>query len=140
MFLFPSLSYQSPVYTLAHKEPSVEETVHVLFEDKAPVALAIIQAESNSEANKIGYNCRYGAKTTVCAPEDRKNAVSVDCGLWQINEMHYGTDRVCPPESFDPIQNTMLAKKIYDEREKRSGDGFDAWWAYRDNKHKKFLE
>lgn len=143
-----SAEYRSPVYALeARNSPqnvektqikvySVNELIEANFGSNTQIALAVLRAENNTfNPRAIGYNCRYGQKVTACKKQDVDKAISVDCGLFQI---HSYTGN-CPKELFDPEINIKQAKKLFDEREKITGDGFECWYAYKNKLHLKYL-
>lgn len=124
---------------------SVEACIIKYFPEDPQVAIAVFKAESSLNPNNIGYNCRYeyfnektqatSTKVTFCKVADRAKAVSKDYGLAQINNQHSDT-----PEKFlDIEENLKMARKLYDERERRTGEGWECWYAYIDGTYKQYL-
>lgn len=113
------------------KKYDYKEDVKEKWGDQANIMLAVIMAESHGIGDKIGHNCRYGIKIKAClTTEDTKNAVSYDYGLAMISDQHgYSKEYL-----FDQKNNIEVAYKLYKEQ------GFDAWFAYRNKKHLKFLQ
>lgn len=79
--------------------------------------LSIARAESELNPNAVNYNCFYNDSSKPCDKKDRKNAWSVDCGIFQIN--HKGNK--CPLYLFDIDINISQAINLYFIR------GFQPW-------------
>lgn len=85
----------------------------------ANVALAVMQAESGCNPS--------GPPSSTC-----------DRGLMQINCVH--ADMVSNLDDlYDPATNISVAYKVYLGRKQQTGNGWQAWNAYKDGKHLKFL-
>lgn len=93
------------------------------------VAVALAESEGRVE-DAVGYNCWSGGRSVPCPKDERENAWSVDCGLFQINTR----GNVCPEHLFDAEKNLERARQIYKEQ------GIGAWWAYKNGSYKKYLD
>jgi len=78
-------------------------------------AIHIAKNESGLRVNAKGYNCRYNGVSKACKVEDRANAWSVDCGIFQHNVI----GQSCPTMSWK--QNVDKAYALYKRR------GFTPW-------------
>lgn len=103
----------------------LSEVIYATFGEKAPLMTAIFKAESGLNATAVGYNCSYG----ICRRDDRVKALSVDCGVAQINSK----GNRCPKVLFD-IQNNISTAK-----EKLDNEGLKAWTVYRNGSYKIYL-
>lgn len=110
---------------------STEKCIEKYFPENPRLAVAVFKAESGLETHQIGYNCRYGNRITSCKPLDHDKAVSLDYGLTQINQQNYPGNK---DDLLDPETNLKIARKIYDKQ------GWNAWFAYKDNKYVKYLD
>ncbi len=75
--------------------------------------------KSMVDTRRMNWNCKYGDVYTSCAPQDRDQAWSVDCGVAQINV----SGKVCPEDLFDYQKNIDVAVKKYEAR-----GNFSAWY------------
>jgi hypothetical protein len=108
---------------------SVEELIYNYFKDDYQVAKAVFTAESGLKETAQEWNCRYGKESRACAPGDRGNAWSVDCGIAQINVL----GKVCPKELFDPSHNLQIARQKYETRR------WQPWSQFKNGNYKKYL-
>jgi hypothetical protein len=121
----PIATYEPP-----YRPMVLSEQISASFGTLAPTMTAVLKAESNLNPNAMNWNCRYGKRRMACRPEDRAKAVSVDCGIAQIN--HPG--RQCPKELFDVETNLTEAKKRLDTQ------GLRAWSVYNNHSYEKYLQ
>lgn len=138
-FLFLLFSLTTVVYAQEYDyireikpcEVSIQACIEEYFPEDPKLATAVFMAESSLKPNKIGYNCRYGKVISSCAVQDRHLAISKDYGIAQINDQHSKH-----PEEFLDLETCLkMARKLYRER----GDTFDAWFAYKNKLHLKYL-
>lgn len=73
-------------------------------------AIATAMAESGGRPTAVGRN-RDG---------------TTDTGLWQVNSIH----GIAQSTLKDPLANARAARKIYDDRKRRTGRGWTAWYAH----------
>lgn len=73
-------------------------------------ALQVAKHESGYRIDAKGYNCRYNGVSTACKPQDRAQAWSVDCGIFQHNTP--GT--TCPKMTWK--ENVDKAYKLWKRR------------------------
>lgn len=135
----------APVVEVNPCDVSVEACIIKYFPEDSRIAIAVFKAESSLNPNNIGYNCRYeyfnentqatSTKITSCKVADRAKAVSKDYGIAQINDQHSKT----PEEFLDLETNLRKARELYDERKRRTGEGWKCWYAYTDGLYKKYL-
>lgn len=82
----------------------------------ARIALAVMEAESSCSPSATNFNVNG----------------STDRGLFQINSVHL-SKVASPAQLFDPATNIQVAYAVY------KGSGWQAWSAYNNGKHLKFL-
>ena len=146
------VKYKDPVTKKEREE--IAEKIAVAFPQNAKVMVAIALTESGLNKNATGYNCYYkvatkntgtydkiprvyldykdvskvkvaGYRSTVCRPEDRRQAWSKDGGVFQINQPK--------PEDYNVDNNIARAKHKYDTQ------GLGAWTVYNTGEYKKHL-
>jgi hypothetical protein len=111
-------------------KPSFEQEITRIFGNKAEIALAVFEHESNGgDIDAINYNCRYDGKSTFCKKGDKSKAWSVDCGVAQINVK----GQVCPPQLLTKEGSIPYIEKIYKEQ------GLRAWVSFNNKKYKVYL-
>jgi hypothetical protein len=105
--------------------PSPTSLIEQYFPEEKEIAKAVAMAESGLRADAMGWNCYYAGKSQSCRPEDRGQAWSVDCGLFQINVI----GKTCPQELYDISTNLKEARAKYDKR------NWQPWYAYTSGKY-----
>lgn len=80
------------------------------------IALAIMEAESSCNPDAANFNTNG----------------STDRGLFQVNSVHL-SKVAHPAQLFDPATNIRVAYSVY------QGSGWEAWSAYKADRHLKFL-
>jgi hypothetical protein len=110
-------------------KPTFDQEINRIFGEKAEIAKAVFMHESRMKLNAINYNCKYDGKTTFCKKGDRAKAISLDCGIGQINVK----GKVCPKELMTEEGQIIAIEKIYKKQ------GLRAWASFNNKQYLKFL-
>lgn len=124
-------TFEPTIQPVNECEVSVKKCIEKYFPEEPKLAVAVFMAESRLNPRSIGYNCRYGDRVTTCKPSDKDKAISLDWGISQVNDQNYSGDK---NDLLNPEVNLKVARKIYEKQ------GWNAWFAYRDDKYLKYLE
>ena len=103
--------------------------MQIIFSENTEIAIAVLKHESGLKLNAKNWNCIYDGKSTFCKKKDRHKAVSMDCGLGQINIK----GKVCPKKLMTEKGNLEAIERIYKLQ------GLNAWVSYKTKAYLKLL-
>lgn len=64
-----------------------------------------------------------GWNPSICGPRNTNG--TIDCGLWQINDVHLGTMASMGLDRMNPVDATKFARHLYD-----TNGGWGDWMYY----------